>query len=172
MGAGKTVVGRRLAERLGRTFVDTDAEIERRSGATITEIFRERGEAEFRTLEREAIARACALDSAVVATGGGAFVPDENRARMKASGAVVYLSADPGTLLARVGGGDDRPLLAGAPDRLERIRELLTARAAAYAEADWEIDTTSLAPDAVVHAILTRLAERGQLARLVPGDRR
>jgi shikimate kinase len=154
MATGKSAVGRLLAERLARPFVDTDAEIERETGETIPEIFRERGESAFRVLENAILERAAKIDRAIVATGGGAPTSPENRRRMREAGTIVRLIADPEAVLARIGDADDRPLLAGAQDRRARIRELLASREASYADADRTIDTTGLTPHAVVERIL------------------
>jgi shikimate kinase len=164
MGTGKSAIGRLLAERLGRPFVDTDAEVERETGATIAAIFRDRGESDFRRLESTVLTRAAAVDGAIFATGGGAPTIAENRRRMHECGTIVRLAAAPETVLERVGGGDDRPLLAGAPDRAARVRELLAAREDAYADADLVVDTTGLAPAAVVDRIVDVLS-RGKAER-------
>ena len=158
MGTGKSAIGRLLAERLGRPFVDTDAEVERETGATIAAIFRDRGEADFRRLESTVLARAAAIDGAIVATGGGAPTIAENRRCMRETGTIVRLAAAAETVLERVGGGEDRPLLAGASDRAARVRELLAARETAYADADLVVDTTGLTPAAVVQRIVDGLS--------------
>jgi shikimate kinase len=158
MGTGKTAVGRALAERLGRPFLDLDAEIERLAGASVAEIFARFGEAGFRAREREALERLGELDGAVVATGGGIVLDPRNRATMRARGTVICLTANLDTILRRVGQAADRPLLAGATDPAERAGTLLAERAAAYAEADWTVDTSHLAVADVVESIARRLA--------------
>ena len=161
MATGKSEVGRLLAVRLGRPFVDTDVEIEREAGATIQSIFRDRGEAAFRRLESEILIRVTAIDGPVVATGGGLPTNPDNRRRMRDAGTIVRLYAAPEAILARVGDASDRPLLAGAADRAARVSELLSAREAAYADANASVDTTSLTPAAVVDRIVELLgAER------------
>jgi shikimate kinase len=142
MGTGKTAVGAALARRLGRRFVDLDDEIERSAGLTIAAIFARFGEREFRRRERQALALVAVLDGAIVATGGGTVVDRGNRAAMHTAGRIVCLTADVDVILARVGGGKDRPLLAAASDRAARVQELLTERAEAYADADLKIDTS------------------------------
>src|SRR5262245_39920052 len=147
MGTGKTEVGRRLARALGRTFVDTDRLVEASAGRSVASIFADAGEAEFRALERDAVAEACALPDAVIATGGGPPVDPDNRRRLAAAGPVVCLTATPEEILRRVGDPASRPLLADAVDehdRLRRIRDLLAARAAVYGSATHTIDTTGL----------------------------
>jgi shikimate kinase len=158
MATGKTLVGCALAKRLGRTFVDADGEIEREAGMSIADIFGRFGEPEFRALERRALERLCALDTAVIATGGGAVVDPRNRAAMRASGRVVCLTADPGTILSRIGKGADRPLLADPNAREARIRSLLDDRAAAYEDADLVVDTSRRCAEAVADAIVEWLA--------------
>ncbi|HVN86988.1 MAG TPA: shikimate kinase [Candidatus Binatia bacterium] len=153
MGTGKTAVGQRLAERTGATFLDTDAMVERTEACSIDRIFAEHGEPYFRAAERRAVAQAVTNTDAVIATGGGAIVDDENYRRLHAAGPIVCLSADPETIVGRTRRGEARPLLAGR-DALERVRDLLAARAAAYAKADLTIDTSSLAVDEVVDRIL------------------
>jgi shikimate kinase len=159
MATGKTEVGRKLAALLGATFVDTDALVESAAGRTIADIFAREGEPHFRALERTAVERACRVDGAVVATGGGTLLDPENRRRLAAAGPVVCLTASPEEVLRRVGGGADRPLLAGG-DRLARIRELLAARAEAYAAAAHTIDTTGLGVDDVVARVQALVAGR------------
>ncbi|HEY8368347.1 MAG TPA: shikimate kinase [Thermodesulfobacteriota bacterium] len=161
MGAGKSAVGRSLARRLGRPFVDTDREVERRAGRTIPAIFAAEGEPAFRALEREAIAETAARRGLVVATGGGAPVDPANLAALRASGFVVYLAARPETLLARVGAGEGRPVLAGADDPAVRVRELLERREPAYRQADLIVETDDLAVAAVATRVLRAARARG-----------
>ena len=145
MGTGKTAVGKRLAKRLGWRFVDVDALIEEAANMPVARIFAERGEGVFRRLERRTIGRVIHGHQQVIATGGGAFVDPQSRARLRASGPVICLTAQPRTILARVGRrAQTRPLLAGHADPLSRIRTLLGQRARAYAQADLTIDTTHL----------------------------
>ena len=165
MGAGKSAVGAALALRLGRRFVDTDAEIERERSASVAEIFAREGEAAFRACEREAVARLCA-EPVVAALGGGAVAQPGVAEAVARAGTRVWLRARPETLLARLGDGAGRPLLAGlAPAvRLARLRELLAAREAAYARAELVVDTDDLAVDEVVDRIAAGLASRGVAA--------
>ena len=142
MGTGKTAVGRALARRLDRRFIDLDQEIERAAGISVAEIFSRFGEADFRARERQALEAVSRVDDAVVATGGGVVIDPANRRMLRASGNVICLRADVPTILERVGGGDDRPLLASAGDRAARVRALLAERAAAYGDADREVETS------------------------------
>lgn len=160
MGTGKSSAGRRLAARLGREFVDTDALIERDAGTSIARIFADRGEAEFRAREKRAVAVAVGKEGRVVAVGGGAILDGENLAAMKAAGPVVCLTARPEIVLARVAHDTGRPLLQG-PQPLETIRGLMAERAGAYARADVTIDTSDLTPDEVIETLLNALAAAG-----------
>ncbi|MCX8073064.1 MAG: shikimate kinase [Candidatus Binatia bacterium] len=155
MATGKSTVGRILAERLGKTFIDLDERIEQRMNMSVAEIFARYGERAFRQLEREELVTALAED-AIVATGGGAIVDPENLARMRAAGPVVCLTASVEAILSRTAADTSRPLLQRA-DKREQIEALLAARAAAYAQADICIDTTSRSPEEVAEAILAYL---------------
>lgn len=140
MGTGKSAVGRALAVRLGKPFIDLDAEVERRAGMSIARIFAEAGESHFRGLEAARLVEVAPLD-AVIATGGGAFVAAANRDAMRAHGSVICLTADVDEILRRTAQDTTRPLLTG-DDREARVRRLLAERADAYAQADYRIDTT------------------------------
>ena len=154
MGTGKSAVGRRLAARLGRRFVDTDVLIEQEAKTSIANIFSQKGEPYFRALERATIKRICQEKAIVVATGGGTIVSEENATRLKESGTVICLTATPETIFERVRSNTDRPLLQG-PEPLEKIRSLLAIRAEAYAKADMIIDTSTLDIDRVVETIIS-----------------
>lgn len=159
MGTGKTTVGRRLAKRLGWRFVDVDALIEAGAGKSVAQIFAEHGEGVFRRMERRTILRVIRAPHQVIATGGGAFVDAQNRARLRVSGPVICLTARPRTILARVGPRlSARPLLRGAASPLARIRMLLTQRARSYAQADLTIDTSALSIDEVVERLWSTLS--------------
>lgn len=162
MGAGKSTVGRLVADRLGWRFVDVDEVVERDAGATIPELFATRGEAWFRAAETAALA-AVLSDSAdaVVSVGGGAVVAAENRRVLRQAGSVVWLRARPATLARRIGTAPTRPLLHGA-DAEARLAELSAARDAHYEEvADVVIDVDDLSADEV--------ATRVRAARGAPG---
>lgn len=133
MGAGKTTVGRQLAKRLGRRFVDSDHEIEERTGVRIPVIFEIEGEAGFRKREAQVIAELAAESGLVVATGGGAVLNPENRANLKQSGLVVYLCVPPHQLYERTRHDHNRPLLQVA-DPLARLQELYALRDPLYRE--------------------------------------
>lgn len=117
MGSGKTTVGRAVAERLGRPFTDSDAEVEARCGRTVREIFQSDGEPAFRVLETEVLTEALARDDApVIAAAGGVVLDGENRDRLVRSAEVVWLTADPAVLAERAASGDHRPLLGDDPE--------------------------------------------------------
>ncbi|MCL4683270.1 3-dehydroquinate synthase [Myxococcota bacterium] len=159
MGAGKSAVGVRLAARLGLPFADSDAEVERAAGASIAELFAREGEAGFRIRERAAI-DALAGRPAVVALGGGAIAEPGAAARLAASGIVIWLRARPATLAARIGSGDDRPLLAGLgfAKRIETLQGLERLREPHYATARFTVDTEARTPDEVAEHVATLLA--------------
>jgi shikimate kinase len=156
MGAGKTTIGRRLAERLKMPFRDADAEIERAAGRTISEIFRDRGEAEFRSGEQRVIARLLGETPHVLATGGGAYLNADTRALMRERALTVWLKADVEVLARRVGRRDTRPLL-HARDPLEVLRELAQTRYPFYAEADVTVELGDNLQQAAVDEVLTAL---------------
>jgi len=148
MGTGKTVVGREVARRLGREFVDLDALIEQKAGKPIPAIFAEDGEPAFRALEAAVCEDLCAGRGAVIATGGGTLVNPALRTLIHRTGTVVCLRCDTDEILRRVQNdqnGPDRPLLA-VPDPRAEIERLLTEREPAYASIPWQIDTTGLSP--------------------------
>jgi shikimate kinase len=160
MGAGKSSVGKRLAQALDLPFKDADEEIERAAGLTIPDIFALRGEAEFREGERRVIARLLDDPPHVLATGGGAFVNPETRALMRSKQAVsIWLKADPEVLARRVGRKDNRPLLRGKDPR-QVLTELLAAREPAYRQADLVVESNDGPHQHTVDAILAALKGR------------
>jgi len=132
-GAGKSTLGRQIARRLRKRFVDADAELEARLGVSIPTIFEIEGEAGFRDREEAVIADLTALANIVLSTGGGAVLRPNNRMRLKDNGTVIYLHAEPVALWARVRHSRNRPLLQTA-DPLSRLAELYSQRDALYRE--------------------------------------
>ena len=132
-GAGKSTLGRQLARRLDKTFVDADAELERKLGVTIPTIFEIEGEASFRDREEAVLAELTTLSGVVLATGGGVVIRSANRERLKANGTVIYLHAMPELLRERTRRSRHRPLL-NAADPIARLAELYAARDALYRE--------------------------------------
>ena len=157
MGAGKSAIGRRLAHRLGVPFVDADAEIESAAGATIAEIFEKHGEAAFRDGERRVIARLLEGPIGVLATGGGAFMDAETRARIKSRAVTVWLKADLDTLVDRVSRRGHRPLLKNGDPR-EILARLIALRDPVYAEADITVETGHAPAAATVERVIEALA--------------
>lgn len=141
MATGKTSVGEHVARQLGREFVDMDVEIEAQFGKSIARVFAEEGEGAFRQVESLLCKTLSERDGLVIATGGGALVDPDNRARMLNSGMVICLDADHEEILRRVGDAGDRPLL-DAPNPGERVKRLLQQRNQAYGMIPWHIDTT------------------------------
>lgn len=142
MGAGKSTVGKMLAEKLGRPFVDLDARIEAAAGARVREVFEKIGESGFRRLERDALESLESQEPAVVACGGGIVTVDENRSTLRRLGVVVYLQVTSGEALARIGDVASRPLLAG-PSGTLAATSLLAAREGLYRSvADVTVDTS------------------------------
>lgn len=156
MGAGKSSVGRRLAKHLGLPFFDADQEIEKAAGCSIPEIFSRHGEAAFRSGERRVIARLLEGDGHVLATGGGAFMDPETRAKIAEKGISIWLSADLDVLLERVMRRNNRPLLKqGDPEQI--LRQLMVERDPVYAQADLIVKTGQGPHEAVVAQIVEAL---------------
>ncbi len=153
MAVGKSVVGQRLAQRLKRPFVDLDHAIEDREGSRVEDIFRLKGEAYFRNLEKETLQEVLNQDGQVIATGGGAVTDEENLQLLKSKSVLVCLTASPEKLLRRSGPENHRPLLKGT-DRLKQIDELLGKREEVYRQAHISIDTEHLPVARVVDEII------------------
>ncbi len=153
MGAGKSSIGRKLATRLGLSFVDADSEIEAAAGMTIPEIFEIRGEAEFRTGEARVIARLLDGGPQVLATGGGAFQNGETRALIRAKAISVWLKADFEVLMKRIKRRGDRPMLKTA-DPAATLQKLIADRYPIYAEADITIESRDVMHEVIVDEIM------------------
>jgi shikimate kinase len=165
MGAGKTTVGQLVADRLGVPFLDVDSTIEASAGKPIPEIFIDDGEAHFRALEREAVARALATFDGVLALGGGAIMADETRKRLL-DHTVVYLSVEVADAVKRVGLGVGRPMLKMNPRAT--MRHLLDLRRPLYEEvATVMVRTDGRTPDEVTLAVLAELPS-ADLGRFPP----
>ncbi|MFT5962547.1 MAG: shikimate kinase/3-dehydroquinate synthase [Burkholderiaceae bacterium] len=157
MGSGKTTVGRALARKLNKRFIDSDHEIEARTGASIPVIFEVEGEASFRQREAEVIRDLTALDDIVLATGGGAILNEASRAMLAERGTVIYLRASVSSILHRTSHDKNRPLLQG-PDPRRRLEELSRHREPMYAAiADIVIDTGRPNVQFLVNNILMHL---------------
>ena len=160
MGTGKTVVGKALAEKLGKEFIELDALIERKAGKTIPQIFRQDGEIGFRSIEIEVAREASGRKNAVIACGGGIVLNQINIDRLKQKGVVVYLRASPEVVLRRTAeGGNQRPLLAVA-DPGTRVRELLGQRRPFYERAaDISVNTSALSIERVAETVIRRVGK-------------
>jgi shikimate kinase len=160
-GAGKTVVGERLAAKLGVPFVDADREIERATGKTIAQIFATGGESEFRDCEAVVLSVAADLGDAVVALGAGALMDDQNFELVQNSGRLVYLRVSVDALARRLAKASDRPLLGDArtpSDLKNRLQELLKEREPRYLKGDAVMDVDERSPDELVALLIRRLA--------------
>jgi shikimate kinase len=158
MGSGKTTAGRRLAERLGMTFLDMDDVIVQRTGKPISRIFAEDGEPHFRTLERALVRELAHRDNLVIGTGGGIVLNPDNVREFSRTGLVVCLTAQPDVILKRVGQDAARPLLE-CEDRLKRIIELKTARQPLYDRVTQQLDTSNLTVEEVVDRLIAMSAD-------------
>ncbi|MDR3541830.1 MAG: shikimate kinase [Desulfosporosinus sp.] len=154
MGTGKSTVGKRLAQALAWDFVDTDCEIGEVTNLSVTEIFRRHGETRFRSEERIVVARLSQQEQIVIATGGGTVLNPVNWEALAQKGTVIALHASLEAILSRIGHKNDRPLLKGSKEAIER---LWSERQACYAQAEFTVDTTQKTIDEVVSEILTRL---------------
>jgi shikimate kinase len=171
MGAGKSSIGRLLARRLGLEFVDADTEIEAAAGASIEEIFKERGEAAFRSGERRVIARLLAGSACIIATGGGAFMNADTRSAIKKSAISVWLKADVETLLKRVSRRGGRPLLKNKDPR-SVLNTLVAERDPIYARADVTVVTSDHPPTAITDRVISALEKHLGIAGLAPAPPR
>lgn len=164
MGSGKTTIGRALAKRLNKRFVDADHEIEARTGASIPWIFEIEGEASFRQREADVIRDLTAQDDIVLATGGGAVLNEQSRHLLKERGTVIYLRASVNSILQRTSHDRNRPLLQ-TDDPKARIEELLLQRAPLYHEvAHIIIETGRPNVQSVVQSILSQLSNSSDIS--------
>src|ERR1041384_1503050 len=156
MAVGKSAIGRTLARKLRRRFVDLDRVIEKTEGSKVREIFDRKGETYFRQLEKQALTAVLEANNQVIATGGGVILDDQNIQILRDKAVLIGLSAELDVLLARAGDGTKRPLLQGS-NRREKIEDLLRQRASRYAQAHVTIDTSNLTVDQVVKKIIGML---------------
>ncbi|MDR2711106.1 MAG: shikimate kinase [Burkholderiales bacterium] len=164
MGAGKTTYGRRLATQLGKPFMDCDAELERRLGCTVSDIFEKEGEASFRDREQVLLAELAQREGIVLSTGGGAVLREANREQLRANGTVVYLHATPEVLAKRLRRVMDRPLLRDAEDPAAQLAQLYAIRDPLYRQtAYFVIEATS--------DVVAKLAEIGDVSNQESGVR-
>jgi shikimate kinase len=166
MGAGKTSIGKRVAQRLGVGFTDADAEIEAAANMTIAEVFARDGEAAFRAGERRVISRLLDGPVHVLATGGGAFMDPATRGRIRERGLSIWLRADIEVLLARVVKRRHRPLL-NQGDPREVLERLMAVRHPVYGEADLTVDSLAAPAETMVERVLARLADWADPAGVV-----
>jgi shikimate kinase len=158
MGAGKTTIGRLLAEELHKDFYDSDQVIEERAGANIPWIFDVEGESGFRVRESNVIEDLCTRENIVLATGGGAVLAEQNRKNLRKGGAVVYLMATVNQQVERTRRDQKRPLLKGVADPRAKLTDLMEQRDPLYREiADIMIMTSRRSPKAVCNEILAML---------------
>lgn len=169
MGAGKTCIGSRLADRIGLDFVDADVEIELAAGCSIADIFEIYGEDAFRDGERRVIRRLLGSPFHVLATGGGAFMDARTRAAIGRRAISIWLRADLDLLVSRVGRRDHRPLL-NHGNRREILEALIAERHPVFGEADIVVDSGRESPDATVERVIEAL--RAYLAQQPDGAQR
>lgn len=156
MGSGKSTVGKRLAARLGLPFVDADNEIEKAHRLTIPEIFATHGEPYFREGERRVIARLIAEGPSVLATGGGAYMNAETRARIAENGVSIWLRADFDVLMRRIRKRSNRPLMQ-TDDPEQTLRDLMARRYGIYAEAAITVQSRDISHDVIVSEAIEAL---------------
>lgn len=164
MGAGKSSVGRKLALRLALPFVDADSEIEAAAGMTIPEIFKIRGEPEFRSGEARVIARLLDSGPQVLATGGGAYMNPETRKLIAQKGISIWLKAEFDVLMRRIKRRSDRPLLR-TPDPESTLKRLIEERYPVYALADLTIESRDVSHEVIVDEVIEALARHFSVVR-------
>jgi shikimate kinase len=157
MGAGKSTIGRRLAQKLNLPFVDADAEIERAAGKSVEDIFRDHGESSFREGERRVIARLLESGPQVLATGGGAFMNEETRSNIARNGIAVWLKADISLLMKRVRRRDNRPLLKSENPE-DVMQKLIEQRYPVYGQAQITVESRDVPHSSIVSDVIRALA--------------
>lgn len=158
MGAGKSAIGRIVAQQLGLSFVDTDTEIERVSRMSISELFAAYGEEEFRALETRVIKRLLRTGPRVVSTGGGAFINEKTRKQIERGGLSVWLNADLEVLWERVNKRDHRPLLKTENPK-QTLKDLMDKRYPIYALADITVQSRDVRKEVIANEVLTSVID-------------
>ncbi len=162
MGTGKTSLGKLLAIKLGRPFVDIDKKIEEETRLSIPKIFERYGEEHFRALEKAAVKELSERRGLVIATGGGTIKNEENLNLLKSSGVLICLTTEPEEIFKRTARRGERPVLdGGGNERLETIKKLLAERKKFYDRADYQIDTTDWSPIQIIDDICRHLRQFG-----------
>ena len=160
MGTGKTSLGKLLATKLGRPFIDIDKKIEAEQKLSIPKIFEQFGEEHFRDLEKSAVKELSARRGLVIATGGGTIKDEENLRLLKSSGVLICLTTEPEEIFNRTSRRGERPVLDGGGDeRLETIKKLLAERKNFYDRADYQVDTTEWSPLQIIDDICRYLRQ-------------
>ena len=160
MGTGKTSLGKLLAVKLGRPFVDIDKKIEEETRLSIPKIFERYGEEHFRELERNAVKELSERRGLVIATGGGTIKDEENLRLLKNSGVMICLTTEPEEIFNRTARRGERPVLdGGGNERLETIKRLLAERKKFYDRADYQVDTTEWSPIQIIDSICKYLRQ-------------
>ena len=160
MGTGKTSLGKLLATRLGRPFIDIDKKIEDENRMSIPKIFEQYGEEHFRALEKAAVKELSERRGLIIATGGGTIKDEENLNLLKNSGVMICLTTEPEEIFNRTARRGERPVLDGAGnERLETIKKLLAERKKFYDRADYQVDTTNWSPIQIIDDICRYLRQ-------------
>ena len=167
MASGKTTVGKLLEELTGKRLVDTDSVIGEEAGMSIKDIFENKGEEYFRSLERKTVQEVASRENMIIALGGGAVLDERNVEELKRTGIIYLLEVEPGEVSRRAGSCEERPLLGNDESETEK---LMRAREGAYiAAADVVFDTTDLSPRDIAHGIARdfneRVMEEGERSR-------
>lgn len=159
MGCGKSTLGRKLSQRTGLAYVDTDHRVEEREGATVFDLFRYEGEERFREIEREVLDDTIEAGAAIISTGGGLPTWRDNMERMNAAGVTVWLRRSAENIASRLSpyGRQKRPRLRGLNDAelVQFMRQDMAARESCYAKAQLVIDCDALCDDEIIHTILS-----------------
>ena len=155
MGAGKTAVGKLLAEKLKMNFFDMDEKIEERTAMKISKIFKEKGEAAFRKIEANLVDCISLLDNMVISTGGGVVLNKKNLDNFRKKGKIIYLKAKPEVLYERIKNKKGRPLLTAVSDPLIEMKKIYNKRKKYYADCDYTVFTAHLTPFDIAEKIIS-----------------